>query len=292
MIELFNGHIKLSIEEPHEGYVGTRFDWTGKVVQLWWKNTPLCSTELAGSNSFMQGKGFFNEFGISEAIGYDSCQPGDYFPKIGVGLLKKENAKPYDFFHQYDNLPFEFTTRMENLSVTLACINRHPQSAFYLEKKISLTDSGFIIDYQLENRGHLVFSTNEYVHNFLSPGNRFLSKHTQLSIGDEINALSFSEGLNPGDCLSFSKNQISWQCTPVSDFFFENIAQVSGAGKHWTLLDKQLKLALSERVDFIPHKINLWGRAHVLSPELFKNIKLMPGETDRWQRVFEIQEIE
>ena len=67
MIELFNGHIKLSIEEPHEGYVGTRFDWTGKVVQLWWKNTPLCSTELAGSNSFMQGKGFFNEFGISES---------------------------------------------------------------------------------------------------------------------------------------------------------------------------------------------------------------------------------
>ncbi|WP_430813393.1 hypothetical protein [Carboxylicivirga sp. RSCT41] len=292
MIELFKEHIKLSIEEPHEGYVGTRFDWTGKILQLRWKNIPLCTTELAGSTSELQGKGFYNEFGITEAIAYDTCSPGEYFPKIGVGMLKKENTEPYDFFHQYDNLPFEFTTEADHQSVTFGCINRHSQSAFYLEKKISITNTGFVIDYQLENRGSIVFKTNEYVHNFLSPGNKPLSGQTQLIIGEAVKATQFNDGLNPGNCLTYDGNQITWQCKPESDFFFEDISKVADSGNKWTLIDNQLKLALSEAVNFKPHKINLWGRAHVVSPELFKHIKLLPGETERWQRVFEIKEIE
>ncbi|MCG8578324.1 MAG: hypothetical protein MI866_00305 [Bacteroidales bacterium] len=292
MIELFKEHIKLSIEEPHEGYVGTRFDWTGKILQLWWKSVPLCTTELAGSTSVLQGKGFFNEFGIARAIGYNSCQPGDYFPKIGVGMLRKENMKPYDFFHQYDKLPFEFTTETNHESVTFACINRHHESAFYLEKKIGITSTGFCIDYQLENRGKITFNTSEYVHNFLSPGNKPLSDQTQLIIGEAVKASQFSEGLNPDNCLSYFGNQIRWQCAPASDFFFEDISEAAESGSNWTLIDNQLKLTISEQVDFLPHQINLWGRGHVVSPELFKNINLKPGETERWQRVFNINEIE
>ncbi|PWE00147.1 hypothetical protein [Marinilabilia rubra] len=292
MIELSRGYIRLNIEEPQEGYTGSRFDWTGKLVQLWWKDIPMCTSELSGSDSDEQGKGFFNEFGIDKPIGYDETKVGKFFPKIGVGMLRKENNKEYDFFNKYDCLPFEFATDADDWSVTFKCINRFEQYAFLLKKTVTLTENGLVIDYQLENRGKVEFNTSEYVHNFISPGKRNLSDELQLTIGKAIDGKQFSKGLNPNDCLSYSGNKITWKNTPMSDFFFENISEPKEEGFNWRLINKDLNVSISETVDFKPEKINLWGRAHVVSPELFKTINLKPGKTERWQRVFEINEIE
>jgi len=54
------------------------------------------------------------------------------------------------------------------------------------------------------------------------------------------------------------------------------------------LVNEELELGISESVDFQPSKINLWGRAHVVSPEIFKSIKLQPGEIDCWQREYKV----
>lgn len=59
----------MNIEKPQQGYIGSRFDWTGKVIQLWWKGIPFCTSELFDSHSDQQGKGFFNEFGIDQPMG-------------------------------------------------------------------------------------------------------------------------------------------------------------------------------------------------------------------------------
>jgi hypothetical protein len=261
MIELFRGQVRLNIEEPQEGYGETRFDHTGKVIQLWWKGIPMCTSELAENNSEQQGKGFFNEFGISKPIGYDDTEIGDYFPKIGVGMLKKENNQPYDFFHQYECLPYEFATEVNDSGVTFKCINRDQKYAFHLEKKVTLTDTGFVIDYQLNNKGEVIFNTSEYVHNFLSPGNRKLSNNTQIVVGQDINARQFSNGLNPNNCLSYSGNQINWGNTPGSDFFFENISKPMDNVCNWKLTDINLNVSISEmRVKtpaLIKWKVNL-----------------------------------
>jgi len=292
MIELFKGHIRLSIEEPYEGYCGTRFDWTGKIIQLWWKNIPICTSEFGDRKDAMQGLGFFNEFGIDKAIGYDKCRVGNCFPKIGVGMLQKESNDPYDFFHQYKCVPFEFVTKNIESGVSITTTNLLQPHSFVLEKKIHVTSNGFTIDYELKNLGETDIVTTEYVHNFLSPGQRKLSDSLKLTLGATINKDQFESGINPNSCVSMSNNQFSWSHVPKSDFFFENIAETLTDSGSWMLTDRQLHLSITERVNFKPHKINLWGRAHVVSPELFKNINLKPGETERWQRVFEIQEIE
>ncbi|WP_010663697.1 hypothetical protein [Marinilabilia salmonicolor] len=292
MIGLTRGHIKLNIEKPQQGYIGSRFDWTGKVIQLWWKGIPFCTSELFDSHSDQQGKGFFNEFGIDQPNGYDEMKPGKFFPKVGVGMLRKEDNKEYDFFNNYECLPFEFAAEDDDVNVKFKCTNSFDQFAFVLEKTIKLTDKGFVIEYQLENRGKETFNTSEYVHNFLSPGKRVLSTEHQLVVGEEIDEKEFSQGLNPNNCLSYSGNKISWKNTPDSDFFFEKISEPKEEGFNWKLIDRHLNVSISETVDFMPAKINLWGRAHVVSPELFKSISLQPGETDRWQRVFEINQVE
>lgn len=290
MLELFKGHIRLCIEEPNEGYQGTRFDWTGKILQLWWKDIPFCTSELENESNNLQGYGFFNEFGIDRPIAYNDCKVGESFPKIGVGMLQKECDEPYDFFHQYPYQPFHFTTQIKPFGVEFQCDNDHPVFGFRLTKTITLDDDGFVIDYELYNRGQFVFDTNEYVHNFLSVGKSKLSADTQLVIGKAINPEQFNNGINPDACLVFEGNQMNWKATPRSDFFFEQIAEPSEDGHNWCITNKQLNLSISETTDFKPGKINLWGRAHVVSPELFKNINLQPGETERWQRVFEIKQ--
>ncbi|WP_462318986.1 hypothetical protein [Marinilabilia sp.] len=292
MIELTRGHIKMNIEKPKEGYIGSRFDWTGKVTQLWWKDIPMCTSEFSGSNSEQQGKGFFNEFGIDQPIGYEDTEIGKFFPKIGVGMLRKEDNQPYDFFHQYECLPFLFSTDINGSTVTFKCINSFEKYAFSLQKTIQLTDNGFIVDYRLENNSRVTFNTSEYVHNFLSPGKRNLTDKIQLTVGEDINNQSFSKGINPNNCLSYVGNQITWKETPDSDFFFEKISKPKKEGFNWKLTDNDLNLSISETVDFKPEKINLWGRAHVVSPELFKTISLKPGETERWRRSYEIKEVE
>lgn len=288
MIELTNGHIKVLIQEPEEGYLGTRFDRTGKVVQLWWKGIPFCTSELLHDVSGQIGTGFFNEFGMTDPIGYKDCHVGSYFPKIGVGLLQKETNAPYDFFHAYKSKPCEFSEVREENSIIYHCLNKEYDSAFFLEKKITLTEDGFAIDYLLENIGNQNIETSEYVHNFLAPGGNPISSKTKLTFGGKIKDTSFIKGLNPDDIISYEENTIRWKKQPKADFFFEKIAVPQSNQVNWTLINEQLNLGICEIVDFKPSKINLWGRGHVVSPELFKSIKLPPGGMERWKREFKV----
>ena len=60
------------------------------------------SADVRNENHF--GKGFYNEFGIDNALGFDEAKSGEWFHKIGVGLLKKEGDK-YLFHKHYETKP-------------------------------------------------------------------------------------------------------------------------------------------------------------------------------------------
>ncbi|MDB9733024.1 hypothetical protein OAA96_04435, partial [Polaribacter sp.] len=89
---LKNKNLEIQIDLPAENYNFSRFDWTGNIVSVKFKNIQLASTESVTSENEMQiGKGFYNEFGIDTALGFNEAAIGDWFHKIGVGLLKKDN---------------------------------------------------------------------------------------------------------------------------------------------------------------------------------------------------------
>jgi hypothetical protein len=44
-MKLENETIRLDIEEPGEGYVGSRFDWTGKITQITFRGRHTFCTE-------------------------------------------------------------------------------------------------------------------------------------------------------------------------------------------------------------------------------------------------------
>ena len=87
---LKNDQLEVHIDHPLHGYRFSRFDWMGKIREVRFKGMLMTTSELMEETS-ESGVGLYNEFGIEQAIGFDEAQEGDYFHKIGVGLLQKDS---------------------------------------------------------------------------------------------------------------------------------------------------------------------------------------------------------
>ena len=112
-VTLRNNLIELGIDLPSENYQQARFDWSNKLVALKFKGISIVTTEkLESTNANDFGSGFYNEFGIDTALGFDEALKGEWFHKIGVGALKKSTHQ-YNFNHDYEIRPCQFTYKLE-----------------------------------------------------------------------------------------------------------------------------------------------------------------------------------
>jgi hypothetical protein len=106
VIVIQSDRLKVEIAEPGGVYQGTRFDWTGFITQvtLDGKHT-FCVPESYQPGHGTGGIGLCNEFGNEKPIAYDDAQPGETFPKLGIGLLAQRHCQLS--FH----LPYEIVQR-------------------------------------------------------------------------------------------------------------------------------------------------------------------------------------
>ena len=290
---LTNKNIKLIIDFPLENYNYSRFDWTGKIVELHYKGIQLTSTEeLNASNQNTLGKGLYNEFGIDSPLGFKKAGIGSWFHKIGVGLLKKEDSY-YDFQKGYPIKPPQFKVLQQPFELVIQCESAHLNGyGYFLQKKIVLLENGFSIKYYLENKGVLPIITSEYNHNFLSINNQTIGEDYILTFPFEIDYQNFGENVNPDGVVSIEQNGIKFLGNPKNQFFFSNLTGGKKIKASWKLENIASKIGISEIVDFETDSINLWGWKHVISPELFINLNIKPGESKEWMRNYEVYELE
>ena len=289
--EISNHILRLEIQEPGTGYNGSRFDWTGQIIQVIFENKhSFCTDEVPDPlKRHLFGRGLYNEFGIDNPVGYENCRPGEKFPKIGVGYLLKESNKEYDFFSKYDIEPFDFSTTVEQDSVTFICSAKQYRGyAFTLVKNIALEDNMFTIRYQLENRGDLDINTNEYVHNFLAINRKNINNSYVLKFSFPLQPEGFAENVNPGHVVDIGDKEMTWKGVPESPFFFSHVHMGKLSRASWYLEHEESKVGISESCDFPINNINIWGTTHVVSPEIFYLISLKPGETTHWERKYSV----
>lgn len=291
MIYLQNEILKLDIDENASQYSHTRFDHAGQILQVYLKNTQsFLTTETKNPlTRIIEGTGLCGEFGINMPVGYDECPVGDYFPKIGVGLLQKQKETPYDFFYIYPLIKDKKTFLTENnhtLQIN-SLLEPHRGFGYEYEKKIMLKHNQVTIAYRLKNIGAKRIITTEYCHNFIGFNNLDLDSHYNLDFDIEIHKESFKKFVNPHGCISLGQNSISWNSKPTEDFFIENL----GIIKKWKLQNSLTNTALSEEVSFTPSFCNIWGNAHVVSPEIFISIDIAPLQTMTWERVYTFEEM-
>ena len=286
---LKNKNLEVHIDLPTENYNFSRFDWTGKIVKLIFNNIPLSGTEITNcDNEHQYGKGFYNEFGIDTALGFAETEVGDWFHKIGIGLLKKEGAE-YLFNKNYKIKPADFNIETDLDKILIICKSDFVNGYSYiLTKEIKLQGNSFIINYNLKNTGDNVIITDEYVHNFTAINNDLIGSNYVLKFPFKLQPKLFNETVNPENKVEIKQNEITFNDIPNDQFFFSNLSGHRATQAKWELTNLNCNISICETGSFETKKVNLWGWKHVISPELFFQFSVEPGQSQEWTRTYHL----
>lgn len=283
-IELKNKNISLVFHKPEEGYSGTRFSRIGKLIDVKFQNISMATSELKSGISVTHGVGFYNEFDIETALDFGEVAKGEWFHKIGVGLLRKV-GNVYDFMRIYEERPAVYTTSSEEDSIAFSCFQKEYNGFSYeLTQVYKLNENGFEILLKLKNVGSKSIKTTEYNHNFIQVSKEPIGNKYKLNFIPEATLSSNSEFVNPNNVVSISAEGLTFMAQPETDFFLSNLKTKEGAIS-WELMYDDA-LLIKATTNKIPTKMNIWGVGHVISPELFVDIAVEPGEEKKWKRSY------
>ncbi|UQZ35779.1 hypothetical protein C2I18_20955 [Paenibacillus sp. PK3_47] len=288
--KLSNGILTVEIAGTGD-YGGTRFDWTGFITQVTLEKGrhSFCVPESLVPGHGSGGTGLCNEFGISRAIGYEEAMPGEWFPKPGVGLLQKTGPEPYSFNGEYPLIPFQISEEATGQSLTYIVQPMECRGySMQLTKTIALHDNRLDISYVLENKGTKPLHTEEYVHNFVGIDGAGIGAGYILRLPGEA-GVKDPESSYTAELLDCSGNAITWNQEPDGRPFY---CQVTGWEKqdadcYWELVHEPSGAGVRESGDFVPQKVALWGEQHVVSPEVFADISILPRHSKHWRRSYQ-----
>jgi hypothetical protein len=283
MYSLQNERLKVKISEPGEIYKGSRFDWYGMITEIILDGKhSFCMPESLIPGIGTDGQGLYNEFGIESPIGYDEAAVGEKFPKLGIGLLTRYEHGTYKFSKPYEIEPFKANISSGEHHVTFDVLPLECRGyAARLIKTITIKENSLKIDYCLENTGTKAIKTTEYCHNFVGINEKAIGADYEMK---------FSFTLNPDreqKTFKAKENKISWDKPVEEEFYCKFIDLPEGNNASWELIHKSSGVGMRETVNFRLHDFAIWGRPHVVSPEAFINIDLAPGESMKWERVYE-----
>lgn len=289
---LSNKNITLQVEAPFEQYHFPRFDQTSKITSVHFQGISIAGKERPrDQDNAIHGRGFYSEFGIQAAPGFASTKVGDWFHKIGVGLLKKD-GNTYNFLHPYAFEPASFSHETALEKLTTVCKSPMVNGiAYTLQKQIALQQNGFSIVSSLKNTGLKPIATAEYNHNFISLNRASLSHQYRLIFPFLLVPKKFDELINLERKVHFFKNEVHLEGQPEEPFFMSNLSANQQVEATWTLEHLAHQLTIREHLNHQTNHVNLWGWKHVISPELFHNINIKPGEAATWTRQYTIEKI-
>jgi hypothetical protein len=294
-IVIGNGLITATIYPPDAAkgfYRGTRFDRSGVIGHLmfggqnfygpWFDRvspevmdfTYAPEGIVGGPDSAISGP--VEEFA---PIGFDEAPSGGTFLKIGVGRLRKPDAKPYDHYRLYDiadaGLRDALSTK-DSVTFTQDLANgyRYVKTLRLVPGKPQL-----LIEHALTNKSGTAISTTVYDHNFLtlSPGNQDVvatfpfaivpdTKPDPTLVRMDGNRFAYQRALTGKESVSF---HISGFGDTRSDYDIRVGNTKTGAGMRVTA-DQPLT------------QINVWSIRSVMAVEPYIAINLKPGETKHW----------
>jgi hypothetical protein len=290
--EISNGIISASIYLPDQKngyYQGVRFDWSGNMSSL----------EFKGHTYFGQ---WFSKYSpkIHDVImgpvedftplDYQDTPKGESFVKIGVGVLYKQDEKPYEFSRYYELLnPGKWSVTKNPDKVLFIHDLNDKTYSYHYEKSVQLImdKPELVLSHTLKNTGSKTIETSVYDHNFfvidkhpIGPGlvvkfpfNLKFDKDGPGVIGFEKlamiegNQISFIRIIGNGEEVEFPTLEGFGTGTEDYEIRIEN--RITGAGVRITCDQPFLKLAF-------------WACPKTLCPEPYIKIKVEPGKEIKW----------
>jgi hypothetical protein len=309
-----SSRLGVEIAQPGTAYTGTRFDWSAFITQvtLDGKHT-FCMPESLVEGQGTGGIGLCNEFGNEWAVGYDEAQPGELFPKLGIGLLKRPDEGRYNFFRPHElveKFPIQIEAGTDTARFTVEPVECQGY-AVRLEKTVRVVENTLILDYRLENTGSKAIVTHEYCHNFLGIDQLPIGPEYKLVFPQEVQREPLPESLHQrlprllrwlpkalkqklaegylqrmNAAMVMQGSEITWNETPKGAFFARLTGFEPRSQAQWELVHTPSGLRVQEIDDFTPTRLIVWGTGHVVSAEVYTDIRLQPGEVGHWARKY------
>ena len=267
MYSISNNGLKLVLHDPQDGfYLGTRFDRSGVFDSVLWKGVEMAGRWFTAYDPSMHDAvcGPAEEF---SPIGYDDAAPGGTFIKIGVGLLERPDAAPYDRFRLY-GIADPGTWTVEAGEDTIAFI--HKLDGIYLyRKEIAITGpSSFSIRHALNSLG-APLSGEVYNHNFWTFG-RFETGPSRLI---DFPFTPDGSWRAQYDSVAFTGSGVRFSRTfqPGESVFSGNIHQRGSSGMPYAMTLSDGPLAVSIRGSVPVTRTVLWSNHRIACLEPYND---------------------
>jgi hypothetical protein len=289
-------------------YRGTRFDWSGIIYSLLYKSeeyyscwytsidpgihnnvqrftqdgkgevvTGIASSGLGPAEEFLTG---------NKALGFDEAKPGGTFLKIGVGVLRRPDDKPYDRYRDYEIVDGgKWTSKISRDNVVFTQKLSNPVSGYgyvYIKTLRLLPGKPMMrIEHQLRNTGTKTLISSVYDHNIFATHNHhtgpdnvittpYLMKSSRPALPDlariEGNKLLFLKPLGAEEMVAMPVEGFEPTAKDYS-FRVENISTGTG---------------YSVQGDRPLDRIWLWAIFTNISMESFINLHADPGKEEHW----------
>ncbi|MCL2665125.1 MAG: hypothetical protein FWE82_05885 [Defluviitaleaceae bacterium] len=281
--QLKNERLTVTVTEPGHDYCEQRFDWTGFVTQVTLDgNHTFCAYE---SNNPMQGSG---GIGLCSAFmgikqnNYDATPVGCEYLSIGVGRVTRTSEAPYNFMARLPVRPFKTDVTADAHKLSFCQTGESCNGFMYeLEKDVSICENKLKITTRLLNTGEQTIDTTEFNHNFLCIDEAPLGPDYKMTLPytPEIT-------IDKGNYVIETKS-LSLRHMHEKDYFYCNVNNFDSVADHfWELIHLPSGVSVRETGDFTVCAFNIWGRSHVVSPEVFVKINIAPGKKFEWTRFY------
>ncbi|MGI6496500.1 MAG: hypothetical protein ACOX5G_10525 [Kiritimatiellia bacterium] len=281
-MKLTSSRLSVDWAEPGSFYDRSRFDWTGFVTQVTLDGaTTFCvpeSTDGTGTG----GAGLSNEFGIMEPVGFDDCPVGDWFPKIGVGALRRPDDQPYSFARPYEirKAPIRWEREGEG-ALSVACDPVPVRGyAVRLVKRISVEENRLVLFYSLENVGENPVATREYAHNF------FMVDHGEAKDYALRAPFAVTAWTWPGHIVAEKDTALWVRALPRGSAMYVAMEPLAPGARSFSLVHLPTGAKVTETDSADWSKFTVWGTDRVISGETFLDVDVAPGAVRSWTRTY------
>ena len=289
-------------------YRGTRFDWSGIIYSLLYKGEeyygrwytsidpgiynnvqrvrPDGSGEVV-TGIASSGQGPAEEFLAKNiALGFDDVKPGGLFLKIGVGVLRRPDDKPYDRYRAYEIVDGgKWTTNIGRNKVVFTQKISNQESGYgYVYTKTLKLISGkpkMRIEHILFNTGTKPLVTSVYDHNFFVTHNHYTGPDYIITTPYPIKSrLLVSPDLTriEGNRLMFIKPLATEEMVAMMIEGFGPTAE----DYSFRVENTKTGTGYSVQGDRPLDSILLWAIFTNISMESFINLSADPGKEERW----------
>ena len=308
--EISNGQIRVKFYLPDakNGYYrGTRFDWSGVISALeyqghnyygpWFDRVDPAVTDFKydGPNIIASPcsgiSGPVEEFSTNHsALGWDEAKVGDTFIKIGVGVLRKDEAK-YDYVKLYqfvDGGKWTVTTHPDGVDFTQELNDPATGYGYVYRKTVRLVKGKpeMILEHRLKNTGKRAIQSTVYNHNFLVLDKQAPGPDFSLTVPFQIQSSQPPDK----DLAEIRGNQLVYLKTLAGE---DRVATPLG-GFSDSVKDHEIRIenhkvgaGMLIRGDRPLSSESLWSIRSVMSVEPFIAMDIKPGDEFSWKIDYE-----